>query len=275
MSAACGFASIPIFVTLAVRSGTPLVDVLVGRYVLAGVLLSVIAWFTGTRTLPPNALRVASIVGLMQAAIAYSSLLALNYIPAGTISFLFYTYPGWIALIARVRHSEPLTRARLLALGLSLTGVVIMVGSPASAKLNPLGVGLALASALLYAVYVPLLARVQQRMAPAATAACMAGGAGLVFYMVKLASGSPAMHLSPPGVVAALGTGIISTTIAFLLFLRGLRVLGPVRTGIVSTIEPFATALLAAAIIAQPLSAATVVGGIFIAAAVILLQLRS
>ncbi|HJQ19932.1 MAG TPA: EamA family transporter, partial [Gemmatimonadaceae bacterium] len=66
----------------------------------------------------------------------------------------------------------------------------------------------------------------------------------------------------------------VSTTIAFLLFLRGLQVLGPVRTGIVSTVEPFATALLGALVLAQPLSASTGLGGALIAAAVIILQLR-
>jgi len=272
---ACGFASIPIFVSLAVSSGSPLVDVLVGRYGIAALLLAAIAWSSGTRRIDRGGLRVFAIVGVMQAAVAYTSLLALAYIPAGTLSFLFYTYPAWIAIIARVRHSEPLTVWRLLALALSLGGVLVMVGAPSAAKLHPTGVALALASAVLYAVYVPVVARVQRGLAPAVTAGYMAGGAAAVFYLGKIASGAPAMRLTPVGVWASLGLAVISTTIAFLLFLRGLRTLGPVRTGIVSTVEPFATALLAAAILAQPLSSSTILGGALIATAVILLQLRA
>jgi drug/metabolite transporter (DMT)-like permease len=272
---ACAFASIPIFVSLAVRSGTPLVDVLIGRYGLAAVLLGIIAWATGTRRLDRGGLRVLAIVGVMQAAVAYTSLLALEYIPAGTLSFLFYTYPAWIAIIARVRHSEPLTLWRLLALALSLGGVLVMVGSPSAAKLHPTGVALALSSAVLYAVYVPLVARVQRGLAPAVTAGYMAGGAALVFYLAKVASGAGTLRFTAVGFWSSLALAVISTTIAFLFFLRGLRVLGPVRTGIVSTIEPFATALLGAAVLAQPLSPATVFGGVLIAAAVILLQLRA
>jgi drug/metabolite transporter (DMT)-like permease len=51
-------------------------------------------------------------------------------------------------------------------------------------------------------------------------------------------------------------------------------VLGPVRTAIVSTVEPFFTALMGAWLLDQPLTFTTLVGGALIAAAVILLQLR-
>src|SRR4051812_50062006 len=100
--------------------------------VLAGV-----AFATGTRRLERDGLRVMLLVGAMQAAVAYTSLLALDYIPAGTLSFLFYTYPAWIAIIARGRHSEPFTTLRLLALGVSLCGGLPIGGAPPPAPLPP------------------------------------------------------------------------------------------------------------------------------------------
>ena len=57
--------------------------------------------------------------------------------------------------------------------------------------------------------------------------------------------------------------------------MKGLRILGSVRTAIVSTIEPFVIALLGAWILSQPLTRGTLIGGAMIAAAVILLQIRS
>jgi drug/metabolite transporter (DMT)-like permease len=274
--AACGFASISIAVSLALRSGAPLVDVLVGRYAIAAPLLAVVAWAGGARRFSPNGARAFAMLGIMQALIAYTSLLALDYIPAGTLSFLFYTYPAWIAVLARLLHSEPLTRVRLTALVLSLAGVLVMVGSPSAARLHPTGVTLAVASALLYAIYIPMLARAQQRLSAAATAANMAGGAAVVFLLAKLFSGGgPALHLTLTGWEAAVWLAVVSTTIAFLLFLRGLKTLGPVRTGIVSTIEPFATAVMGAVLLSQPMTFSTIVGGAFIACAVVLLQLRS
>jgi drug/metabolite transporter (DMT)-like permease len=272
---ACGFASIPIFVTLATRSGTPLIDVLVGRYALAAMLLAGVAWITGTRRLEPTGLRILFVIGIAQALIAYTSLVALQYIPAGTLSFLFYTYPAWVAIIARARRIEPLTRPRLLALALSLLGVAVMVGSPSAATLHTRGVVLALVSALLYAGYVPLIGALQRGLAPAATAAYMSTGAALVFFLAKVMSDGLTFHLNPVAIRSIAGLAVISTTISFMLFLRGLRLLGPVRTAIVSTIEPFCTALLGAWILGQPLTRSTLMGGALIAAAVVLLQARN
>lgn len=272
---ACGFASIPIFVTLATRSGTPLIDVLVGRYGMAAILLAIIAWAAGTRSVGRAGFRVLIVAGILQALIAYVSLLALQYITAGTLSFLFYTYPAWIAIIARVRHSEPLTRPRLIALALSLAGVLVMVGSPAAASLHPTGVALAFASAILYAVYIPLLGEMQRGLTPPTTAACMATGAAIVFLLSKIFGGAPAFHFTTQGIESAAGLAVVSTTISFMLFLRGLATLGPVRTAIISTIEPFCTAILGAWFLSQPLTKETLFGGALIAAAVILLTLRS
>lgn len=272
---ACGFAAIPIFVTLATRSGTPLVEVLVGRYGVASLLLGALAWRSGARRIQREGLKVLMIVGTLQAIIASASLIALQYIPAATLSFLFYTYPAWIAIIARVRHSERFTSVRLSALSLSLLGVFIMVGSPSSAALHPYGVLLALASALIYAGYVPLVGALQRNLNAPTMAACMAAGAAGIFGLAKIIGGGPTFHLTPVAVGSSIALAVVSTTIAFMLFLRGLGVLGPVRTAIVSTIEPFCTALLGAWFLAQPLTRATLIGGAFIAAAVVLLQLTT
>ena len=271
---ACGFGTISILVTLATRSGTPLVDILVGRYGIAAVLLGIIAWTTGTRKLQREGLRVFLVIGVLQAVIAYTSLIALRYITAGTLSFLFYTYPAWVAIISRVRHSEPLTPLRLTALGLSLAGVLVMVGSPFASPLHPYGVVLALSSAMIYAGYVPLIGELQRGLTPPATAAYMAAGATVVFLFAKVASTSVAFHVTPVAARSMIALAVVSTTLAFMLFLRGLRVLGPVRTAIVSTIEPCFTALLGAWFLGQPLTRATLLGGVFIASAVVLLQLR-
>jgi drug/metabolite transporter (DMT)-like permease len=75
-------------------------------------------------------------------------------------------------------------------------------------------------------------------------------------------------------ILGAIGTmAVLSTVLAFIAFLRGLAVIGPVRTAIVSTIEPFWTALLGGLVLSQALGPRTLLGGVCIAAAVVLLQL--
>jgi drug/metabolite transporter (DMT)-like permease len=271
---ACAFAAIAIFVTVATGAGASLLSVLGWRYIIATCALAAIASFSGIRLRDPSALRVALLSGFGQSIIAVMTLSALRYIPAATLSFLFYTYPAWVAIIARVRHSEPLTPTRMLALALSLAGIFMMVGRPGEASLHPLGVTLALFGAVLYAAYIPMIAALQRNLTPLATSTYMSAGAGVILVGAALLTGQMSADLHSTAWLAILGLSVVSTVAAFLLFLSGLRTLGPVRTAIISTIEPFFTALLGAWLLDQPLTRTTLIGGTLIASAVILLQLR-
>jgi len=68
---------------------------------------------------------------------------------------------------------------------------------------------------------------------------------------------------------------IVSTVIAFSSLIKGLAVLGPVRTAIIATVEPFFTAILGAIVLGNHLSAATLVGGFLIAAAILVIEWSS
>jgi drug/metabolite transporter (DMT)-like permease len=271
---ACGFGAIAIFVTLAQGAGATLLAILSWRYILGGSSLALAAVASRAIHFDRSAFRVALLSGLGQSIIAVVSLSALAYIPAGTLAFLFYTYPAWVTIIARVRHSEPLSKMRLFALALSLAGIFIMVGAPGGSALHPLGVALALVAALLYAAYIPMINALQRGMTPVATATYMAVGAALILTVAAAARGEFTIQLPTTAWLAILGLALLSTLGAFLMFLSGLRVLGPVRTAIISTVEPFFTALLSAWLLGQPLTSTTLAGGAFIAAAVVLLQLR-
>lgn len=271
---ACCFGSIPILITLAARSGVGLVDTLAWRYAIAAGLLVVASGGparvagAGRRALPLFAL-----AGGGQAVVAFVSLSALRFIPAATLTFLFYTYPAWVAVMAAVRGSERLSGRRAAALGLSLVGIALMVGMPGAGGLHPIGAALALSSALLYAAYIPMIDALGRGLAPAVTSSFATGGAAVIFVAVALAGDGLAVRIAPVGWTAILLLAVVSTVLAFIAFLRGLAVIGPVRTAIVSTIEPFWTALLGAVVLSQGIGPRTLAGGLFIAAAVVLLQL--
>ncbi|HET9455290.1 MAG TPA: DMT family transporter [Gemmatimonadaceae bacterium] len=271
---AFGFGTISILVTFATATGAPVLSLLLWRYAIAAVLLAGVAWMAGTRRWTNRAWPLVIVAGLMQAVIAGVSMSALKYIPAGTLGFLFYTYPAWVALIARVMHSEPLTPLRLFALGLSLAGIFVMVGAGEGMTLHPIGVALALASALLYAAYVPMIGVMQRGLGDAETSAYVSVGAAVFLGIGAAFMGHLTATLHPTAWLSVAGLAVISTVAAFLLFLRGLRALGPVRTAIVSTVEPFFTSVLGAMLLAQPFTRRSLIGGTLIAVAVILLQLR-
>jgi drug/metabolite transporter (DMT)-like permease len=271
---ACCFGSIPILITLATRSGARLVDVLAWRYLVAAALLVLVSGGLSRVTAPGRrAWPVLILAGGGQAAIAFVSLSALRYIPAATLTFLFYTYPAWVAVMSVVRGTERISGRRALALALSLAGIALMVGMPGAGGLHPLGALLALSSALLYAAYIPMIDALGRGLPAAVTSTYATAGAAVVLIAVALAQGGLAVRFAPIGWMAVLVLSVLSTVLAFLAFLKGLAEIGPVRTAIVSTIEPFWTALLGSIVLGQQLGPRTLAGGLLIATAVILLQL--
>jgi drug/metabolite transporter (DMT)-like permease len=273
---ALSFGSISVLTVLITKVGVPLLTAMAWRYVLGSALLLVIIGVKQLQSVPGRRLvQLLLIGGLGQALITYLSLHALEYIPVGPLAFLFYTYPAWVALLAAVRRTEKLTSMRVIALTLALVGVTVMVGAPSTDRLNPIGVILALASALLYSAYLPSLEHLQQGIPALVATFLLVVGAAVTFVIAALFAGElylpTALSVWSNIVVLAL----VSTVIAFSTLIKGLSVLGPVRTAIIATVEPFFTAMLGVAVLGNQLTLTTLVGGILIAAAVLLIQWSS
>jgi drug/metabolite transporter (DMT)-like permease len=272
---ALSFGSISILTVLTTRAGTSLLTAMAWRYALAAVILG-----AGLRiaSIPSvSRRRVAQLMlmgGCGQALITYLSLHALEYIPVGPLAFLFYTYPAWVALIAAVRRTEPLTSVRIVALVLALAGVTIMVGAP-TGRLNPVGVALALASALLYSAYLPTLGQIQQGVPAFLATFLLISGAAIAFVLAALFAGELFLPRSTVVWVNILLLTFVSTVIAFWSLIKGLSVLGPVRTAIIATVEPFFTAVLGVVVLGNQLTTATLIGGVLIAMAVLVIEWSS
>ncbi len=273
VAAAACFSTIAIFVTLALRSGAPLLTVLSGRFFFGSLALAPIAGLAALRG-APRPLRNALVfrAGLLQAALVFCSAASLKWLTAATLVFLFYTYPAWVTLIVAVRRDERLTPRRALALTLSLVGVTIMVGAPGPTAVHPAGAAFALASALIFAVYLVYTDRLQVSIAPAVTAFWIALGAGAAFVVAAALTRDLTLRVAPPVWFYMIALGVVSTALGYGLFFKGLQRLGAVRTAIVSTVEPIWAALLGWIVLAQPVTFGTIVGGACIAAAVVLLQ---
>jgi len=272
---ALSFGSISVLTVLVTAAGVSLLTAMAWRYVLGVALLAVVARPSRFRMIPKRrVIQLLVIGGCGQALITYLSLHALEYIPVGPLAFLFYTYPAWVALLAAMRRTEKLTTVRVIALALALAGVTIMIGAPTE-KLNPIGVMLALGSALLYSAYLPALEHVQDGVPAIIATLLLIAGAAITFVVAALFTSE--LYL-PAGLAVwskIFLLALVSTVIAFLTLIKGLAVLGPVRTAIIATVEPFFTATLGVLVLGNQLSASTLVGGILIAAAVLLIQWNS
>lgn len=278
---ACCFGSISPLTQVAKENGAALQAIQAWRYCTTAILLLLYAAFRsgattvgdarGTGVAPWYSPRVLLLAGGGQASVATLALLSLNWLPTATASFLFYTYPAFVAILAALRGLEALDRSRMGALVLALGGIVIMVGAPDADTLHPVGVAVILGGALVYALYIPLLNSLQQGRGPMDVARAISVGGSLLFLVWALATGTLFAHFDARTMAASVAQGVLSAG-AFVGFLAGLSTLGPVRTAITSTVEPFWTTILALLLLGQPVRGGTLLGGAAIMGAVLLLQ---
>ncbi len=273
--AALGFAAVSTLTTIAVGEHVSLFTVLTWRYVLGAVVM---VTFIGTRRYPRMAWRDASrwvvLGGGGQALLVGMALSSLRFITAAMLAFLFYTYPAWVTLVQTVRRAEPLTARRVAALALSFAGIVVIVGLPGSAGVPWQGIALALGAAAVYGAYIPLMQVMQRSHPVAVTSAYAKIGSAICFLMLATGERTFTGAMTSTAWAAIVALTLFSTVLPSVFFLMGLMRLGPVRTAIVSTVEPFLTAVLGALVLRQPITINTIFGGAMIVAAVVVLQFR-
>ncbi|MBL8984507.1 MAG: DMT family transporter [Gemmatimonadetes bacterium] len=272
--AALGFSLISIQTIVATRDGVALSMFLLVRFVSATVVLTpFLPRDPAARPPRRTEANIAMVGGVGQSLVAVLTLASLRWIPAATLVVLFYTFPAWITLGAAWRGTERLTTGRAIALLLSLVGITCLVGWPGRAGVHPIGASLALAAAVVYAIYVPVISRVTAGVNAVRATWLVTTAVAVIFLVATAARGEMQLVMSLPAWGAGLMAGVASTALALLLFLRGLVTLGPVRTSIVCTVEPIFAAVLAAAVLDQPITLPMVVGGALIMTAVVVLSL--
>jgi drug/metabolite transporter (DMT)-like permease len=192
----------------------------------------------------------------------------------------FYTYPALVAIGAVAMGEERLTRARVTALVLALVGMAVVVlggsGSGSGPGFQLAGFGLALLAAAMEAVYVLLGRRGFPAVPTGEATLVVLGGTAAGFLLITLATGSLEVALipfrSPDALPVVLWAGLAGAAVPTLLFLLGIRAIGPTRAAIIALVEPVAGTLLAAILLAELLGPMQVAGGALVLAAAALLQ---
>ena len=271
--AAAGFGAVSTLTALATREGVSLFTVLTWRYVLGALVMVTWVRLRGApRTPGREALKFMVIGGGGQALLVGMALSSTRWIGVATLAFLFYTYPAWVTLVQAVRGAERLTAARVVALALSFGGTALMVGAPTGGALPWQGVALALGAAMIYGIYIPVMRALQKDYWVTVTSAYGKLGSAVCFLMLAVGTRAFTASFSGTAWAAIIGLTLWSTVLPSVFFMMGLLRLGPVRTAIVSTVEPFLTALLGAVVLQQGLSRSTLFGGLLIAGAVVVLH---
>jgi drug/metabolite transporter (DMT)-like permease len=278
LASAAAFGAMAVFGKLAYDEGVTVGTLLPARFLVAASVLWLLLAASGrlatVRALP----RRDALLALALGAVGYSAqagayFAALERLDAGLLGLVLYTFPVMVTVAAVALGRERFTTRSGLALALACGGIGLVLAGAAGGALDPAGVALAVAAAVVYSTYILVSDGVAERLEPLALATLVCTGAAATLTVGALALGD-----LRPGAVSAGGYGwlaalsLVSTVGAIVLFFAGLRRVGPTAASILSTLEPVVTVALAALVFGEALGPAQLVGGALVLGAAVVLR---
>jgi drug/metabolite transporter (DMT)-like permease len=221
----------------------------------------------------PLAIAMASAWGLNMAIF-----LAFDRITVALALLGFYLFPALVTIVDVWMGHERLDRARVMALTLSLGGMVAVVGGGlgGEVRFDALGIALAILAAVIQTVFI-VVSRDGYSSIPADQAMASILGAVAVLATASALLIGPVEGIllplrDPQVLVLTVFAGVFGAAIPSLLFLIGIRRLGGTRAGILMLSEPAMGVTLAAIVLGEALRPIQAVGAVAIIVAAVVLQ---
>ena len=189
------------------------------RSVLGGALMAVLAWRRsgwprlsgqGREYTLLTVLNVLLFFGLQTAAI--------GLLPSGLAAVLVYLQPVLVGVLAWWLLGEPMTGARIVGLVLGFAGIVVVSGGAFAGQVSTPGVGLAVASALAWALGTIVFKATDGRVDPWWAVALPFLAGGVLLTLVGLVVEGPEISWSPRFVAALVFAGFVGTALAWSLW---------------------------------------------------------
>ena len=188
-------------------------------------------------------------------------------------SILLYTAPSFVVILSALLWKEPVTKRKLLALALTLTGCACVCGLfAADLRITALGVLLGLGAGFFYALY-SIFGRYAlahySSMTVTVWTFLFAGPASLVLLKpeeLRIA------FAAPLNCAAAVCLVVFSTVLPYLFYTKGLARTESGAASIMASLEPVVAALVGAALFHEPLTVMTAAGIALVLAGVVILR---
>lgn len=215
-------------------------------------------------------LLVFSLFGLTLNQFAY--LQAIAHTNSATATVLQYLAPVLLLVLVCVKEWRLPRWVEVLVIFLALTGTVMLAtrGDLSSLTMAPTGLFWGIFSAFTYVAYMLLPGRLMSQWGSLLIIGVGMLFGGLVFSTVTQAFQHEA-HLSLTALPAYVGIVGIGTVLAYVLFLKGASLVGPVKASLLSAIEPVSAVIFTVLVFKEAIYAIDLLGMAVIIVAVSLM----
>jgi drug/metabolite transporter (DMT)-like permease len=272
--AATCFGTLGMFSKLFYDAGGDAWTLLFLRFAITGPILCVLAVLLREPWPGRRLALIGASLGVFQFGVAYALFEGFERAPVALVTLLYFAYPLVTALGGAVFYGEELGPRRAVILAVALSGVALTIGVPDSA--NWVGIVLGLVAGLCVAALI-LSSRgllVGTSLSPIVLCGLMftSPAIGLV---LAIPARAPEFDLDPEAWGWAVAAVLVSATIPVALFYAGVQRVGATASGLLSTVEPLVSVLLAYAVLDESLSGRQLLGGALIVLGILALSLRA
>jgi len=253
LASAVAFALANASASLAYRNGSNALTIAAVRFVLPTVVLIVWLQLSGVKLrLPARDGWTAATLGASAAVYTLALLSAIGKIPLGLAILIFYLFPLVAAVILRVCGWEKLSWPMIAGIVLALVGLALAL-DPHGGGHDVTGVALAFAAALGLGIVVTVSSRVMRAGDSRPVTLYMAAVAGVLLIALCTALGEfqlPQNTIGWVGFVGASGFYAFALIAAFM----SIAMIGPMRSSLLSYVEPVTATGLGIALLGETLS---------------------
>ena len=273
-SAAC-FGTLAVLTPLAYAAGATPLPMLAWRFLFASALLAVVTGARDARSLVvtrADFVRFSALAITGYGAASVCFFFALKFADAAVVAVLLYAYPAFVTVASWVFLGEKATWRRGAAVLVTFVGCALVVGLFGGVQhVQWQGIVLGLGAAVGYTMFNLLSHRWLPGRSQLVMMTYTFGIAAVMTAVLTLLAGQ---SLSPaswqPAAWWLLGAIVLVPTFAaVLLYLQGIRGLGPSQAAVVSTVEPLFTIVLAWFVLHQRLAFSQVLGAALVLAGVV------
>jgi drug/metabolite transporter (DMT)-like permease len=270
-----GFGTLGVLGVVAGQEGLSIPTVLFFRFGLATVLVwGILAVRGELRMLSGRNL----VIGVGLGAFGYAAMsglyfVGLEFMTAGMVGIVLYTYPIFVLVLAAAFLEESVDRRSVAALLVTLGGIALITGADPEAA-DPRGVGIVLLAAIVYASYITVSRTTLEDVSAPTLTAHVLPAAAVTFLAIGIAANSLSVPTTTVGWATVVGIAVVATAGPIFAFFAGLSRIGAGPAAILSAVEPVVTVALGAAFLDEPVSIVVVIGGGLVLVGVILITRR-
>lgn len=272
VAAAC-LGTLGVFSKLFYDAGGEAWTLLFLRFAVTGPVFVILVLAVRERLPDRRIALLGALLGALQLAVAYFLFEGFERAPVALVTLLYFAYPLVTAVAAALLYREELGLRRGLILTVALAGLALTIGIPDSANwagtVFGLVAGLCVAALILSSRYL----MVSGGLSPIVLAALMFTSPVIVLVLL-VPLRAPSFDLSGEAWGWALAAVFVSTVVPIALFYSGIKRTSATVAGLLSTVEPIVTVLLASAVLGESLSRLQVIGGTLILVSVIALSVE-